>query len=118
MTDALQLDQVLDCSGLLCPLPVIRTSKAIKKIAIGQVFKVIATDPGAPADMVAWARQTGNELIDAHPDVSRHWWHSAGTRPLRVQRTGALSVAHAPTGRVSAGGGFCVAAAPRTERRF
>ncbi|MBO9349983.1 MAG: sulfurtransferase TusA family protein, partial [Thermomicrobium sp.] len=51
MTDVLQPDRVLDCSGLLCPLPVIRTSKAIKEIAIGQVLKVIATDPGAPADM-------------------------------------------------------------------
>jgi tRNA 2-thiouridine synthesizing protein A len=68
MTDVLQPDRVLDCSGLLCPLPVIRTSKAIKEIAIGQVLKVIATDPGAPADMEAWARQTGNELIDAHEE--------------------------------------------------
>jgi len=68
MAEVLQPDRVLDCSGLLCPLPVIRTSKAIKEIAIGQVLKVIATDPGAPADMEAWARQTGNELLDAHEE--------------------------------------------------
>ncbi len=72
MTDVLQPDRVLDCSGLLCPLPVIRTSKAIKEIAIGQVLKVIATDPGAPADMEAWARQTGNELIDAHEEDGKY----------------------------------------------
>ncbi|ACM05419.1 MULTISPECIES: sulfurtransferase TusA family protein [Thermomicrobium] len=72
MTDVLQPDRVLDCSGLLCPLPVIRTSKAIKEIAIGQVLKVIATDPGAPADMEAWARQTGNELIDAHEENGKY----------------------------------------------
>ncbi|MCS7294072.1 MAG: sulfurtransferase TusA family protein [Dehalococcoidia bacterium] len=68
MTEVLQPDRVLDCSGLLCPLPVIRTSKAIKEIGLGQILKVIATDPGAPADMEAWARQTGNELIDAHEE--------------------------------------------------
>ncbi|WP_448576494.1 sulfurtransferase TusA family protein [Thermomicrobium sp.] len=72
MTDVLQPNRVLDCSGLLCPLPVIRTSKAIKEIAIGQVLKVIATDPGAPADMEAWARQTGNELIDAHEENGKY----------------------------------------------
>jgi len=66
MTEVLQPDRVLDCSGLLCPLPVIRTSKAIKEIGIGQVLKVLATDPGAPADMEAWALQTGTELIAAH----------------------------------------------------
>lgn len=59
-------DKVLDCSGMLCPIPVIKTSKAIKEIQIGQVLKMIATDPGAPPDMEAWARQTGNELLDSH----------------------------------------------------
>lgn len=72
MTEVLQPDRVLDCSGLLCPLPVIRTSRAIKEIGIGQVLKVIATDPGAPADMEAWARQTGNELIDAHAEDGKY----------------------------------------------
>ncbi len=64
----LQTDRVLDCSGLLCPLPVIKTSKAIKEIEVGQVLKMIATDPGAPPDMEAWARQTGNELLDSHQE--------------------------------------------------
>ncbi|MDW8325699.1 MAG: sulfurtransferase TusA family protein [Anaerolineales bacterium] len=64
----LQEDKLLDCSGLLCPIPVIKTSKAIKELQIGQVLKMIATDPGAPADMEAWARQTGNELLDSHKD--------------------------------------------------
>lgn len=64
----LQEDKLLDCSGLLCPIPVIKTSKAIKELQIGQVLKMIATDPGAPADMEAWARQTGNELLNSHKD--------------------------------------------------
>lgn len=63
MTTALTADKVLDCSGLLCPIPVIKTSKAIKEVEVGQVLKMIATDPGAPADIEAWARQTGHELL-------------------------------------------------------
>ena len=64
----LQEDYLLDCSGMLCPLPVIKTSKMIKELQVGQVLKMVATDPGAPADMEAWARQTGNELVDSHKE--------------------------------------------------
>lgn len=56
-------DKELDCSGMLCPLPVIKTAKAIKEVEIGQVLKMISTDPGAPPDMEAWVRQTGQEMI-------------------------------------------------------
>ncbi len=63
MADVIKEDQVLDCSGMLCPLPVVKTSKAIKTMEVGQVLKMIATDPGAPPDMEAWSRQTGNELL-------------------------------------------------------
>ncbi len=68
MVTALQEDKVLDTSGMLCPVPVIKTSKAIKEMQVGQVLKMISTDPGAPPDMVAWAWQTGNELLDSHQE--------------------------------------------------
>lgn len=57
-------DIVLDCSGMLCPLPVVKTMKAIKSMEVGQVLKMISTDPGAPPDMQAWSRQTGNDLLE------------------------------------------------------
>ena len=60
----IQVDQVLDCTGMLCPMPVVKTTKAIKQLQVGQVLKMIATDPGAPPDMAAWSRQTGNEILD------------------------------------------------------
>lgn len=63
LMDVIKEDQVLDCSGMLCPMPVVKTSKAIKTMEIGQVLKMVATDPGAPPDMEAWSRQTGNELL-------------------------------------------------------
>lgn len=64
----LREDKLLDCSGQLCPLPIIKTSKSIKELQIGQILKLIATDPGAPADVAAWTRQTGNELVDSHQE--------------------------------------------------
>jgi tRNA 2-thiouridine synthesizing protein A len=64
----LKVDKILDCSGLLCPTPVVRLSKAIKEIAVGQTLQLIATDPGAPPDMNAWVRQTGHELLASHQE--------------------------------------------------
>ncbi len=63
MADVIKEDQVLDCSGMLCPVPVVKTSKAVKGLEVGQILKMIATDPGSPPDMEAWSRQTGNELM-------------------------------------------------------
>ena len=61
---AIKVDQVLDCKGLLCPLPVIKTKQAIDKLIIGQVLEMTSTDPGSVPDMQAWSRQTGHELLD------------------------------------------------------
>ncbi len=68
MAMLLEADRVLDCKGMLCPLPVLKVSKEIKAMQLGQVLKMIATDKGAPADMQAWSRQTGNELLDSHEE--------------------------------------------------
>ncbi len=56
-------DQVLDCTGMACPLPVVKTSQAIKRIELGQVLELLATDPGVEPDMRAWSSRTGNELV-------------------------------------------------------
>lgn len=56
-------DQVLDCTGLACPLPVVKTTQAIRKMEPGQVLELLATDPGVEPDMKAWARRTGNDLL-------------------------------------------------------
>lgn len=56
-------DKELDARGLNCPLPILRTKKALAEIVAGQVLKVVATDPGSVKDMQAFAKQTGNELV-------------------------------------------------------
>ena len=55
----------LDCSGMMCPMPVVKTKMAIKKMEIGEVLEMISTDPGAMPDMAAWARQTKHDLLES-----------------------------------------------------
>lgn len=56
-------NEVLDARGLLCPMPVIRATKAIEPLETGQVLKILATDKGSVIDLPAWAHDTGNELV-------------------------------------------------------
>ena len=58
-------DQVLDCSGLACPMPILKTKKAVDGLQVGQVLKMIATDPGSISDMDAWTKRTGHELVES-----------------------------------------------------
>jgi tRNA 2-thiouridine synthesizing protein A len=55
--------KTLDLKGLLCPMPVIKMAKAIKEIQPGEIIEAFATDPGVMADIPAWCRTTGNELV-------------------------------------------------------
>ena len=57
-------DRELDARGLNCPLPILRTKKALNEMKTGNVLKVLATDPGAVKDFVAFSRQTGNALLE------------------------------------------------------
>ena len=65
---ATKVDQELDARGLLCPMPVVKTAKAMKELDAGQVLKVMATDRGSVTDMPAWAETTGNELLEWHEE--------------------------------------------------
>jgi len=57
------ISRSLDMKGLLCPMPVVKIAKAIKEIKIGETIEAFATDPGVMADIPAWCRSTGNELV-------------------------------------------------------
>lgn len=59
----MRADVTLDCFGLLCPLPIIKTAEKIKELEIGQVLEVLATDEGIKTDMPAWCKATGNEFL-------------------------------------------------------
>ena len=55
--------QTLDVKGAACPIPVVKTAKAMKAMNPGELLEILATDPGVEPDMRAWTKQTGNELV-------------------------------------------------------
>ena len=60
----MEAQKVLDTRGLNCPLPILKAKKALADMRSGEVLKVVATDPGSMRDFQAFARQTGNELVE------------------------------------------------------
>ena len=71
MSTEINVDKVLDLKGLACPMPVVKVSKAIKQMEMGQVIEAQSTDPGSLTDFPAWARTSGNEILktDQEGDV-------------------------------------------------
>jgi tRNA 2-thiouridine synthesizing protein A len=59
----MHFDKDLDATGLACPLPIVKTKKALAAMAPGQVLRVRSTDPGTAHDMAAFAEQTGHALL-------------------------------------------------------
>ena len=71
----IQSDVTLDTLGLFCPMPIIETSKQMKKLTIGQVLEVLSDDEGIKKDMPAWCQTTGQEMVGLEED-------SNGSRPI------------------------------------
>jgi tRNA 2-thiouridine synthesizing protein A len=61
---SITITRSLDLKGLSCPLPIIKTAKAMKELAPGQLLEAFATDPGSVPDFKAWAKTTGNPLVE------------------------------------------------------
>jgi tRNA 2-thiouridine synthesizing protein A len=68
MHTEVQIDRTLDCLGLFCPMPIVRTREAMKGMTAGQVLEMLADDPASDADMRSWAKRTGNELLAVTKD--------------------------------------------------
>ena len=68
----MEFDNELDATGLNCPLPILRAKKALAGMSTGQTLKVLATDPGSVKDFEAFARQTGNELLQSDEEESKY----------------------------------------------
>ncbi|MTD31343.1 sulfurtransferase TusA family protein [Planomicrobium sp. YIM 101495] len=68
-------DKVLDAKGLACPMPIVKTRKEMKDLETGQILEILATDKGAKADMTAWAKSGGHELLDTQEEdgVLKFW---------------------------------------------
>lgn len=71
--------KVLDAKGLACPMPIVKTKKAIAEIGSGEILEILTTDKGAVKDMAAWAQSTGNELLKHEEEngVFKFWMKKA-----------------------------------------
>lgn len=58
-----QAHQILDCIGLYCPTPVLKTRQEMDKIAVGEILEVLADDPAAEPDLKAWAKRAGQKIL-------------------------------------------------------
>ena len=70
---AMQIDQELDTGGLHCPLPILKAKKALADMTSGQVLRVVSTDAGSVRDFQAFAKQTGNELVEQQTVGTEHF---------------------------------------------
>jgi tRNA 2-thiouridine synthesizing protein A len=68
----LTFDREIDARGLNCPLPILRTKKALTDMQSGQVLKILATDPGSVKDFQTFSRQTGHELV-SHAEANKEF---------------------------------------------
>jgi TusA-related sulfurtransferase len=68
MSEDIKVEKSFDLKGLACPMPIVKISKGIKEVEIGQVVEALTTDPGALTDFPAWARTSGNEIVETNQD--------------------------------------------------
>ena len=64
MSEEIKADKVMDLKNMPCPMPVVKISKGIKEVEVGQVVEAVTTDPGSLADFPAWSRTSGHEIAD------------------------------------------------------
>ena len=56
-------DRQIDCTGLFCPMPIVKTREAMTQMTVGQVLEMLSDDPASDSDMRSWARNTGHDLL-------------------------------------------------------
>lgn len=87
MTAVIQTNRVVDCEGLACPMPVVKTKKAMEEIQSGEVLEIRATDKGSVADLQSWANRTGHQYIGLKEDdgIFRHFLRKASEQETKSE---------------------------------
>jgi rhodanese-related sulfurtransferase/TusA-related sulfurtransferase len=90
----IQADITLDCKGLACPMPIVRTKKAMDDIQSGQVIEILATDKGSLADMQGWAKNTGHQYLGTINDgnVLKHYLRKASPDEVKKEMKYPLTI--------------------------
>jgi tRNA 2-thiouridine synthesizing protein A len=68
MNESVKISKTFDLKGLSCPMPIVKISKGIKEVEVGEVIEALTTDPGSLTDIPAWGRTTGQEIIETNKD--------------------------------------------------
>ncbi|MUG46498.1 hypothetical protein GNP95_16040 [Paenibacillus woosongensis] len=84
----MQVDKTLDCKGLSCPMPIVKTKKAMDELNPGQVIEVQATDRGSLADIQGWAKNTGHQYIGTIEEkgVLRHYLRRSRSDEIKAEQ--------------------------------
>jgi len=90
------VDRVLDCKGLACPMPIVKTKKGMEELQAGQVIEVLATDKGSVADIQGWAKNTGHQYIGTieEGEVFKHYLRKANADEVKEETRYPHTVSH------------------------
>ena len=69
------VDDTLDSTGLMCPMPIVKLAKKMKEMESGQILELIADDVGSVEDVPAWCNRTGNELVDKKEEGGKFFYY-------------------------------------------
>ncbi|ERI09748.1 sulfurtransferase TusA family protein [Aneurinibacillus aneurinilyticus] len=81
-------DKTIDCKGLACPMPIVRTKKAMEELTPGEVLEVEATDPGSMIDVKSWATRTGHQFLGTteEENVFKHYIRKADPDDVKLEK--------------------------------
>lgn len=85
----IKTDRVLDAKGLACPMPIVKTKKAMNELEPGQVIEVQATDKGSLADIQAWAKGSGHQYLGTTEDrdILKHYLRKASNSDIKEEKS-------------------------------
>ncbi|WP_210365772.1 sulfurtransferase TusA family protein [Bacillus sp. REN3] len=91
--EIVKANSTVDAKGLACPMPIVRTKKAINTLNPGEVLEVLATDKGSRADIQAWSKSSGHQYLGTieEGDVLKHYIRKAGEEKEEIQYPNVLS---------------------------
>jgi len=120
MTQTYAANQLLDCKGLACPMPIVRTKKAMDALKPGEVIEMQATDAGSLADIQGWARSTGHQYLGTlrEGEVLRHFIRKASEDEAREEIPYSPEVGNEAVRRLPANGGNTVVLDVREPAEF
>lgn len=96
VSNNIQADYILDCKSLACPMPIVKTKRAMNELDAGQIMEVLATDKGSLADFRSWAHSTGHQFLGTFQDgdVMHHFLRKANPVEVKAEPIFPSTISH------------------------